>query len=1269
MKFIPNGPDIPEDLLQAHEDGKVVFFCGAGISYKVGLGNFKWLVEQIYRECNTVREPAEEAACNKDLYDTALNFLENRLPGGRQRMRNTLVQILQPNFDSANAKNTHLALLRLARNRDGDLRLVTTNFDRAFEEVAKVENLEHRANSAPMLPIPKVSQWNALVYLHGLLPEIDSDKNALDRLVLTSGDFGLAYLTERWAARFVSELFQNFIVCFVGYSINDPVIRYMTDAIAADRLRGESTNEFYALVSQSNQVEKSDDWESRDIIPILYDSVNNHELLHETIKIWSEDYRDGIRGKERVVADYALTDPAASTNQEDFIGRMLWAISDKSGLPAAKFANFDPTPPLAWLNVFSKENFKFGDLNRFGVQPLSDTDDIIPFSLIRRPAPYELSPSMELVSDLNISCKLDVVMQYLGQWLVRHLNDPDLLLWVVRNGGQLHENLADLIEQNLEEFEGLEREDETDVLDQIRVNSPNAIPNRFMKKLWYLLLNGQILTDCPFSLDIYIWKSRIRRHGLTTPLRLELRRLLAPKIKLSSAILRSNDGNRLQEPECMKDVVHYELEIFTDHARLTMTEDDRDFIRDDPLRLLDDFQKLLLDALDLLQELEVVDNDSDLSYMHLPSISWHPQNDKYSKNWVVLIELLRDAWLETRRVDPDRASRIAQSWFDLPYATFKRLALFAACQDGCIAPRIWINWLINNDSWWLWSVCTHRESMRLLVTQAKNLSEKHIRKLEKVILKGPPLEMNRAGVDSEKWERYVKFSIRLTLCKLAYDEKVLSPDSLSIVQSRSSSEASWEELRDNERNEFGFWQSGTGDTDFEDIRILDYAPPDKNELVEWLKRKPSQRSLFHEDDWQEICRTRFEDSIFALSKLSSEGRWPTEHWSDALRAWSKANSNDHSWEDVKQLLLRMPNDTFEEIAHAIARWLEGVSKTICVYDEEFIDICDRILGVTHKKSDIGSGFGPFATAINHPVGLTTNALLNIWYNQNPKDNKSIPSEIAVIFTRLCDTNTPCFRFGRVVLASRFITLYRADQVWAKENIFPLLDWTYNQKAALEFWAGFLWSLHFYPPLLIEIKQHFLTTAKYYSYFEEWRRPRYAEVLTHVGLGRVAEYSKQDIQAALRVLPEDGLQVVARTLYQTLGGSRSLRKEYWRNRTKPFLQHYWPQSKHLASEKIAEEFATIAIAAGSEFVEALGVISDWLQPLDSPERAIRVLYKSDIHKQFPNESLRLLNAIISEQSQDYYGLREVLDEIVEASSSMSEEPEYVRLEQICRRQGY
>lgn len=59
MQFITNGPDIPDELLQAHEEGRVVFFCGAGISYPAGLPGFKGLVEQIYKLTGTTLSDIE----------------------------------------------------------------------------------------------------------------------------------------------------------------------------------------------------------------------------------------------------------------------------------------------------------------------------------------------------------------------------------------------------------------------------------------------------------------------------------------------------------------------------------------------------------------------------------------------------------------------------------------------------------------------------------------------------------------------------------------------------------------------------------------------------------------------------------------------------------------------------------------------------------------------------------------------------------------------------------------------------------------------------------------------------------------------------------------------------------------------------------------------------------------------------------------------------------------------------------------------------------
>jgi hypothetical protein len=249
------------------------------------------------------------------------------------------------------------------------------------------------------LPIPKNSRWNGLVYLHGLLPA-KPDDIALHRLVLISGDFGLAYLTERWAARFVSELFRNSMVCFIGYSINDPVLRYMMDALATGRMLGEITPQAWALgdCEPGQEHGKTIEWQAKGVSPILYEvpsGSHDHSALHKTLKAWAETLRDDLLGKERIVVSHSLARPSASTRQDDFVGRMLLALSDKSGLPTKRFADFNPVASLEWLlETFSQDRYRHGDLSRFDVPPRAEVDTKLRFSLVRCPAPYCLAPPM-----------------------------------------------------------------------------------------------------------------------------------------------------------------------------------------------------------------------------------------------------------------------------------------------------------------------------------------------------------------------------------------------------------------------------------------------------------------------------------------------------------------------------------------------------------------------------------------------------------------------------------------------------------------------------------------------------------------------------------------------------------------------------------------------------------------------------------------------------------------------------------------------------------
>ena len=143
MQFVKGGPDIPERLLQAHEDGRVVFFCGAGISYPARLPNFADLVERLYSAQAVSPNAVQQAAINAGQFDTAVGLLEAGIVGGRQIVRQALADILKPDLTAPNATATHEALLTLGKNREGRARLITTNFDRLFEEVIATSALIH----------------------------------------------------------------------------------------------------------------------------------------------------------------------------------------------------------------------------------------------------------------------------------------------------------------------------------------------------------------------------------------------------------------------------------------------------------------------------------------------------------------------------------------------------------------------------------------------------------------------------------------------------------------------------------------------------------------------------------------------------------------------------------------------------------------------------------------------------------------------------------------------------------------------------------------------------------------------------------------------------------------------------------------------------------------------------------------------------------------------------------------------------------------------
>jgi hypothetical protein len=228
----------------------------------------------------------------------------------------------------------------------------------------------------------------------------------------------------------------------------------MVDALSADQLIGEHTQDVYAFASfgKGKKNAAQMEWSSKGVIPVLYAETKDHRYLHRTLKTWADDYRDGINGKQAIIRRYGPTLPSA-VQGDDQVSRVLWALTDRSGLPAKAFAELDPPAPIEWLKTFTDGLYSDDDLIRFGI--CKDATEVLhaKFSVLDRPTAYHKSRWTSLagpIASIYAAPELDRVAWELARWLAsHHLNKRELLQWVIGRGGCLHPRFAFFVQDQL----------------------------------------------------------------------------------------------------------------------------------------------------------------------------------------------------------------------------------------------------------------------------------------------------------------------------------------------------------------------------------------------------------------------------------------------------------------------------------------------------------------------------------------------------------------------------------------------------------------------------------------------------------------------------------------------------------------------------------------------------------------------------------------------------------------------------------------------------
>ncbi len=333
MRFSADGPNIPPELVAAQEKGQAIFVCGAGVSRVTGLPLFRGLVESVYQQLGedwslhpAEREIMAQDGKLKDQFDRALRCLERRLAasdaprnrGMRERIRSAVRAALTPP-DGADL-GTHLALLELSRDVEGRSRILTTNFDTLFERAWYEKNRAAiDTHAGPAMPQPKVAGFTGVLHLHGRLSDPRCELRASETdLVLTSAEFGDAYLRTGWAARYVYDLVRAYTIVLVGYQADDPPMRYLLEALEADRERFPDLQKVYAFAPYMPHEEELVRalWEAKAVEPILYMADgNNHSTLYASLREW-RDYAEAPTAWRRERLRPILAEPPSTTTEE-----------------------------------------------------------------------------------------------------------------------------------------------------------------------------------------------------------------------------------------------------------------------------------------------------------------------------------------------------------------------------------------------------------------------------------------------------------------------------------------------------------------------------------------------------------------------------------------------------------------------------------------------------------------------------------------------------------------------------------------------------------------------------------------------------------------------------------------------------------------------------------------------------------------------------------------------------------------------------------------
>lgn len=1274
MRFLPDGPSIPDALLTARDEGRVVFFCGAGVSRAyAGLSDFFGLADEVIsmlavRDDSPAREVLALARSIEGPEGVGGLISADRIFGLLERefdvvdIEAAVAKALRP---KANVNlSAHKILLKLARTQDGNTRLVTTNFDRLFCDCTP--NLKRWL--PPRLPSPsRPQEMDGIIHLHGLVNEAYEGATA-DGFILSSSDFGRAYLSEGWATSFIREILERYVVVFVGYSADDPPVQYLLEAL---NKRGQKLSNVYAF--QAGEASTAIGmWSHKGVEAIPFSPEENYRALWNTLEAWTERAASPDTWQQSVL-HLAQKGPSLLRSHER--GMVAHLVSTQSG--TAKFSDAMPSPPAEWLCVFDANR-------RYAIdKPFMYADDVAP-----REAPFQMygidsdappskttsdksgeaiSPKVEKPWDVFALNRLDMLalqadskpsargvsiahqtflpprIWRIGTWIAKTSHQQACLWWACRSGG-LHPQIARLIEYELEH------------------STIEYLPH--VREAWGHLLGSWKQKTNELDLDWYRLKTSTEKHGWNGSTLREFSSLCRPHFKVAPAFLMRNTP-----PEQTADT------RLTDFLSLDVAYGENVFDINVPDHWLERV------VAELRRNLEIaIDLESELSGYGLNDIpllvTGAPARDAFDRAYGLSAYVTYFVKCVERLItlDISSAKRELSSWSTRDQSIFARLHIWAATQPILVSAEDAGALFLNLSDSAFWSEHHQPDLLRALAQRWAALEPDARANIGQRLLEGPVR-------DASIWKEheFSRYSARISLNRLHWlsENGCSFPFELQEESSRLQLIASdWTPSETANVVEGLHTGGGWVQTKTEHDALLSVP---LESLIGFAETHSGRGANFLEehDPFAGLCASRPIRALNALTYEAKRGLFPPWAWRKFLYSEYASTTKQKFFALVAARLTSYKKEHLAPIAGPATNWLLKRSSVLCEHFPEVVTALTQALIQTLGSHPEAAGSNVIrgdklpdwaGEAINAPSGMIAQALMNDSRVKTSPNTDQLNEDWLEIVASLLALPGNGRRYALTIFTFNLNWFFSRSPEWTCKHLLTAFDDPVSDDYEAA-WSGILWSGQLSSgKLFTRLKTKLLS----FAISGNWAKRGYSEALAAMVLRGWASVNTDDgkqyvsdteLRGLLRETSEDFRIQIAWLAERWAKEVNDSGKTSWLSKLLRLIKDVWPRDLTIKTPRMSACLCNLAFSNFDNFDEIALVVLPLVNRAELDHLHIHGIHQhgENIAKVHPKLVLALLFAVLPEDAKSWpYEVDKVIEAIAVANPALRTDVRHIDL---------